>query len=68
MADATKVTVKAYLGAGMVKEFSARDRDHGREIANRIITEGLWVTDGDTDTFYPPAKVYKVTVTLCVKT
>jgi hypothetical protein len=57
--------VTAYLGAGMTRDFPARDRDHGREIANRIITEGLWVTNGDEDTFYPPSKLYKVSVKPC---
>lgn len=65
MAPDTPSIVKAYLAAGMVREFPAKSQLHGREIANRIISEGLWVTDGDVDTYYPPVRLYKVTVAPC---
>lgn len=55
--------VVAYLEAGIKHAFPAADREKGREIASRIIREGLWVLDdkGD-DVFHPVHRVFKVTV------
>ena len=39
--------VKANLQAGVTYSFSGRSQTHAREIANRIILEGLWVVNPD---------------------
>lgn len=57
--------VVAYLQAGITYEFPARCVNHGREIANRIVREGLWVTapSGEpegTELFFPASLVAKV--------
>lgn len=61
----TPYKIVAYLQAGMTYTFPGRNRIHAREIANRIITQGLWVTDpkGEsegTDLFYPTHLIHKV--------
>jgi hypothetical protein len=60
--------VKAYLQAGITYSFPARSQTHAREIANRIIIEGLWVIkpDGEpegTELWFPPNMLAKVKVT-----
>lgn len=57
--------VVAYLQAGVTYAFDARHKTHAREIANRIITEGLWVTDPEgepqgTELFFPTNLLAKV--------
>lgn len=54
--------VSAYLEAGIVHSFEAEDGIKAREIANRIITEGLWVKDGEKDILIPIHRVFKVVV------
>lgn len=56
-------TVTAYLEAGVVHEFDAESVEKAREIANRIVREGLWVVEKDgTEVFIPSARVFKVKV------
>lgn len=57
--------VTAYLQAGITYSFSARCKLHGREIANRIIREGLWVDSPDgedhgVELFFPTHLIEKV--------
>lgn len=55
--------VHAYVAAGQIYKFPARDYNHAREIAGRIAKEYLWVQeDGGTETFYPPDKVHKIKI------
>ena len=55
--------VKVYLKSNAIALFPARDRNNAREIAKRIITEGLWVIDEDkTESYYPVDQVYKVKI------
>lgn len=55
--------VVAYLQAGVTYEVPAKNLIHGREIANRIITEGLWVTEAEgVEVFFPVHLVTKVKV------
>lgn len=59
----TALEVHAYVHAGQIFKFSARDYNHAREIAGRIASEYLWVTEDDgTETIYPPDKVHKVKI------
>lgn len=53
--------VRAYVCAGQTFEFPARDRNNAREIAHRIVTEGLW-TEAPEETFYPANRVFKVRI------
>ena len=56
--------VRVYLISNDTIEFPARDISNAREIAKRIIMEGLWTeqqADG-TESFYPVHQVYKVKV------
>jgi len=47
-------SVNAYLTCNVVHQFDARDIANAREIAKRIITEGLWVIeDNEDEVFYP---------------
>ena len=58
-----KFIVNAYLTCHVVHQFDARDIANAREIAKRIITEGLWVIeDDDNEVFYPITQVYKVRI------
>lgn len=55
--------VCVYLTSNATHEFIARDNRNAREIAKRIITEGLWIVNDDaTEEFYPTSQVYKVKI------
>lgn len=51
--------VKAYLNHNVVHEFDAESLNNGREIAKRIITEGLWTKEEE---FFPITQVFKVKI------
>jgi hypothetical protein len=53
--------VKVYMLSNAIYEFSARDINNAREIAKRIIVEGLW-TEGKEEQFYPITQIYKVKI------
>jgi len=56
--------VKVYLKSNAIVEFKGRDTRNAREIAKRIVTEGLW-TEADengTEEFYPVGQIYKVKI------
>ena len=56
--------VTAYLAAGVTHAFTAESLVKSREIANRIIREGLWVVEQDgTELFIPTVHIFKVKVT-----
>lgn len=58
-----RLEVHAYVAAGQIYKFPARDCNHAREIAGRIASEYLWVKEADgTETFFPPDKVHKVKI------
>ena len=64
-----QMRVEAYTKHHAKYVFTARNKEHAREIANRIITEGLWVTDDEgadkgTEIFFPVHQVFKVKVIL----
>ena len=59
--DKNKYTVRAYLSAGVYHEFPAETIEAAREMASRIVTEGLWVLEAP-ETFYPVHRVFKVRV------
>jgi len=57
--------VIVYLGAGIMREFPARNQAHAREMSNRMITEGVWIINPDgepdgTELFYPTHRIFKV--------
>jgi hypothetical protein len=55
--------VRVYLTSNATAEFPARDYWNAREIAKRIIMEGLHITHEDgTEEFYPIQQVYKVRI------
>lgn len=60
--------VVAYTLHNTTHEFPARDGNHAREIAKRIITEGLWLVERATnltiasETYYPVTQVFKVKI------
>lgn len=55
--------VTAYLTAGLAHEFPAKSLNHAREVAGRIVREGLWVVEADgTELYYPAGLVFKVKV------
>ena len=55
--------VKVYLKSNAEIYFDARDVRNAREIAKRIVSEGLWVTNEDgTEEFYPTDQLYKVKI------
>ena len=55
--------VHAYVAAGQIYKFPARDYNHAREIAGRIAREYLWVEEENgVETFYPPDKVHKIKI------
>jgi len=55
--------VRAYLKTNATVEFPARDIFNAREIAKRIITEGLWIINDDgTEEFYPITQVWKAKI------
>lgn len=46
-----------------VREFPARSKEAGYEIAKRIVIEGLWLhEDEHTDVFYSPNVIVKAKV------
>jgi hypothetical protein len=56
-------SVTAYLSAGVTHAFNADSIKKAREIASRIITEGLWVVEENGDELFVPAPhVFKVKV------
>lgn len=62
-----QMKVEAYTQHHAKYVFKARDIKHAREIANRIITEGLWVTDDEgavsgEELFFPVHQVFKVKI------
>lgn len=58
-----KYNVKVYFLSNAEHNFPARDERNAREIAKRIVTEGVWVINDDSEEFYPITQVYKVKVT-----
>jgi len=54
--------VRAYTKHNTTHEFEARDLVNAREIAKRIITEGLWLAEQTTETFYPITELFKVKI------
>jgi len=42
--------------------FKARNINNAREIAKRIITEGLWTEEEGNEEFYPITQIYKVKI------
>ena len=55
--------VVAYLKHNVTKEFEAKNLDNAREIAKRIITEGLWdVEPSGEETFYPITEIFKARI------
>ena len=55
--------VAAYLTTNAIHEFEARNMRNAKEIAKRIITEGLWiVTEDGTEEFYPITQVWKAKI------
>lgn len=56
-----KMIVKVYMKSNAIYEFPARDINNAREIAKRIITEGLW-TEEEEEQFYPITEIYKVKI------
>ena len=66
-----KTHVTAYLTNNNTEIFPANNLSHGREIAKRIVVEGLWVvreplkgniSEKHIEEFYPTQQVYKVKV------
>lgn len=53
--------VKVYMTSNAIFYFDASDIDNAREIAKRIITEGLWVNKKE-EQFYPITQIYKVKI------
>lgn len=53
--------VKVYMKSNAIYEFPARDINNAREIAKRIIMEGLW-TEEKEEQFYPITEIYKVKI------
>ena len=52
--------VKVYLTENQTYEFPARSENNGREIAGRIVREGLWINDEDgNESFYPITRIVK---------
>ena len=47
-----------------VQYFLARDIRNAREIAKRIVTEGMWTTceEAGEEVFYPTHRIYKVKI------
>lgn len=55
--------VKVYLTSNAEIFFPARDERNAREIAKRVITEGVHVSNkNNTEEFYPITQVYKVKI------
>lgn len=55
--------VKVYLKSTARHYFPTRDLRNAREIAYRIITEGLWIINNDaTEEYYPIQQIYKVKI------
>ena len=58
-----KYKVIAYLKTNGTQEFSARSLLHAREMASRIVREGMWIAEGEGDesseTFFPLDLVFK---------
>lgn len=55
------MNVKVYMLSNAIYNFPARDINNAREIAKRIIMEGLWTEEKD-EQFYPPSQIYKVKI------
>jgi muconolactone delta-isomerase len=53
--------VKVYMISNAIFEFPARNINNAREIAKRIIMEGLWTEEGEEE-FYPITQIYKVKI------
>lgn len=53
--------IKVYMVNNAIYEFPARNINNAREIAKRIIMEGLW-TEEDEEQFYPITQIYKVKI------
>ena len=55
--------VKVYFTSNAEHEFVARSKRNAREIAKRIITEGVWIINDDgSEEFYPTNQIYKVKI------
>ena len=55
--------VHAYMQGGEIYKFPARDMNHARQIAGRIVSEYLYIIQSDgSEEFYPPDKVYKAKI------
>jgi len=54
--------VKVYMISNAIWEFPARDINNAREIAKRIIMEGLWTEAEGNEEFYPITQIYKVKI------
>jgi hypothetical protein len=54
--------VIAYLLTNEKHCFTGRDVNHARQIAKRIVMEGLHVCDDGVEEFYPTDKIFKVKI------
>ena len=54
--------VRVYFTSNAEHTFPARDLRNAREIAKRVVTEGVWIINDDSEEFYPIAQIYKVKV------
>lgn len=54
--------VKVYFLSNAEHFFHAKDERNAREIAKRIVTEGVWIVNDDSEEFYPVHTVYKVKI------
>jgi len=54
--------VKVYMLSNAIFYFKARNINNAREIAKRIITEGLWTEEEGNEEFYPITQIYKVKI------
>ena len=56
------VIVRAYDIYNNVHKWTVIGIEKGREYAKRIIREGLWFKEGDTEVFYPVHAIVKVVI------
>lgn len=54
--------VQVYLVSNDVLDFEARNKRLAKEMAKRVITEGLWVEEGEYIEYYPVHQVFKVKI------
>jgi hypothetical protein len=60
----SEFVVTAYTMTNNIYYFPIKSWEEGRDMAKRMVMEGLWIIDDENEIFYPVHQLFKVTLTV----